>query len=115
MDRHRIPNAERCRARREAAKAEKAGRPPTFQQQRIDWIDAGKCPLCHGGEDLVEGLLYGPRCRYLRSVRVPKTKVLPPSAPVPEPDRSVWDVPVDVPVDGLALAIREAEQDLEIA
>ena len=66
----------------------------------------GKCPVCDGAEDVLPGRLYGAACRdkqcaYGKAWRAHRR--VDPAVIVS--DVSVWDVQVD----GLALAINEAD------
>lgn len=75
-------------------------------------LAAGKCPACSGAEDLLPGLQYGPVCRAKQCAAGKARRIQQRQAPATlTPEQSVWDLPLD----GLALAIREAEADLEIA
>jgi len=68
----------------------------------------GKCPSCAGAEDLIPGLQYGPACRAKQCELQRKRRARLALTTPPPPDASVWDIPLD----GLALALAQAEADL---
>lgn len=92
------------------------------EERRRTLLEAGKCPMCAGREDILPGLKWGAKCKAQNALRVRPSEAKGlkrspigrqpelPSEYVPADTRTIWEI-LETGTE-LDRAIKEAEMDL---